>query len=91
MKTSGEPTVKIAAFKARLSHYLRQVRRGESVTLLDRETPIARVTPIERNSGALVAREPTMKWEDIRWPPPLKNRKRIDSLKVLKELRRDWM
>lgn len=31
---------------ARLSAYLRRVRRGETITVLDRETPIARIVPL---------------------------------------------
>ena len=32
-------TVRIAELKARLSEYLRAVRRGETIAVLDRETP----------------------------------------------------
>jgi prevent-host-death family protein len=42
MKTAG-----VAELKARLSEYLRAVRRGESVTIMDRETPIAKMVPIQ--------------------------------------------
>lgn len=38
--------VRIAELKARLSEYLRAVQRGETVAVLDRETPIARIVPI---------------------------------------------
>ncbi len=38
-------TVGVAQLKARLSEYLRQVRAGESLTVVDRQTPIARLTP----------------------------------------------
>lgn len=41
MKQTG-----VAELKARLSEYLRIVRRGESVTILDRTTPIAKMVPI---------------------------------------------
>jgi prevent-host-death family protein len=37
--------VRIAELKARLSEYLRSVRRGRSITVLDRDTPIARLVP----------------------------------------------
>ena len=33
--------VRIAELKARLSEYLRAVRRGETIAVLDRETPVA--------------------------------------------------
>ena len=39
--------VRIAELKARLSEYLRAVRRGETIAVLDRETPIARIVPVQ--------------------------------------------
>lgn len=38
--------VRIADLKARLSEYLGTVRRGGTVTVLDRNTPIAKIIPI---------------------------------------------
>src|SRR6266850_894777 len=43
--------VKIAYLKARLSEHLRQVRRGETFTVMDRETPIARLVPYGAEDG----------------------------------------
>ena len=37
--------VKVSELKNRLSHYLRQVRRGESVLICDRDRVIARIEP----------------------------------------------
>jgi prevent-host-death family protein len=37
--------VGIADLKARLSEHLRKVRRGGTVVIRDRETPIARIVP----------------------------------------------
>ena len=37
---------KISELKARLSAYLAAVRRGKTVTILDRKTPIAQITPL---------------------------------------------
>jgi prevent-host-death family protein len=39
-------TVKIAALKSALSQHLRDVRRGEVLTVLDRSTPVARLVPV---------------------------------------------
>jgi prevent-host-death family protein len=50
-------TVRIAELKARLSEYLRAVRRGETITVLDRETAIAHIVPI-RERGVLRVRKP---------------------------------
>jgi antitoxin (DNA-binding transcriptional repressor) of toxin-antitoxin stability system len=37
--------VRIAALKAKLSEYLRAVRRGETVAIFDRDTLIAEIVP----------------------------------------------
>lgn len=47
--------VRIAELKARLSEYLRAVRRGETVAVLDRETPIARIVPVLEPAGGRLA------------------------------------
>jgi prevent-host-death family protein len=39
---------RIAELKSRLSEYLRAVRRGQSVTILDRDTPIAKIIPVQQ-------------------------------------------
>jgi len=49
--------VRIAELKARLSEYLRVVRRGETIAVLDRETPVAQIVPV-RDRSALRVRKP---------------------------------
>jgi antitoxin (DNA-binding transcriptional repressor) of toxin-antitoxin stability system len=51
-------SVRVAELKSRLSEHLRLVRRGQSLTVLDRETPIARVVPVEAPAGGLTIRPP---------------------------------
>ena len=63
-------SVKIAELKARLSHHLRAVRRGHSLTLLDRNTPIARIVPYESGDG-LIVRHAVGRLHDMKLPPPL--------------------
>jgi prevent-host-death family protein len=41
----------MAELKANLRSFLRRVRRGESVTVCDRDTPVARLVPIEDKGG----------------------------------------
>jgi len=65
--------VRIAELKARLSEYLRRVRRGHVITILDRDTPIARVVPYS-GSEPLRVREPLRRarsLRDVPLPPPL--------------------
>ena len=49
--------VRIADLKARLSEYLRAVRAGQSLAVLDRDTPVAQLIPIRENR-ALRVRKP---------------------------------
>jgi prevent-host-death family protein len=49
--------VRIAELKARLSEYLRAVRRGETIAVLDRETPVAQIIPVH-NRMVLHVRKP---------------------------------
>jgi antitoxin (DNA-binding transcriptional repressor) of toxin-antitoxin stability system len=50
--------IRIADLKARLSEHLRLVRGGETIAVLDRETPIAHIVPI-RARHALRVRKPS--------------------------------
>ena len=49
--------VRIAELKSRLSEYLRAVRNGETISVLDRETPVAQIVPV-RERVALRVRKP---------------------------------
>ena len=40
-----------AELKNRLSHYLREVRKGQTVVVMDRDEPIARLEPIAKPAG----------------------------------------
>jgi len=51
-------SVGIADLKARLSEHLRKVRQGETITVLDRQTPIARIVPESGSHGLLRIRKP---------------------------------
>lgn len=61
MTTSGHNKVMrqvgIAELKSRLSEFLRAVRSGETIAVLDRQTPVARIVPI-RARDALSIRKP---------------------------------
>jgi prevent-host-death family protein len=66
--------VRIAELKARLSEYLRAVRRGETIAVLDRDTPIAQIVPV-RQGTALRIRKPapgTPRPNQVSRPKPLK-------------------
>ena len=85
MKKSRERTVRVAELKARLSEYLRAARKGLEVTVYDRETPVARIVPVDTPAGALGVRQPSRGLHDVRFPAPIK--RPIDSLAALLEER----
>jgi len=71
--------VRIAELKARLSEHLRSVRNGETLTVLDRETPIARIVPYAPQP--LDIRKAKRRLRDLKLPP--KPVKRTDSVALL--------
>jgi prevent-host-death family protein len=85
MTQPREKTVKVAELKARLSAYLRAVRRGHPVTVCDRDTPIARLVPYGTAGEPLTARRPVRALHDVPLPPPLG--RQVDSLAALLEER----
>jgi prevent-host-death family protein len=81
MKQAG-----IAELRARLSEYLRAVRGGESVTIVDRQMPTAKMVPIQ--SLSFRVREPAegaLPPNRVPLPPPLKLE--IDVVELLLEER----
>jgi len=72
--------VGIAELKARLSHHLRRVRSGRTITVVDRGTPVAQIVPYGVEAS-LEIRRATRKPGDLRLPPRLA--KATDSLTVL--------
>jgi prevent-host-death family protein len=46
--------VRIAELKARLSEHLRAVRRGETIAVLDRDTPVAHIVPVRDQASLRV-------------------------------------
>jgi prevent-host-death family protein len=76
--------VGIAELKARLSEHLRSVRNGGTLTVLDRDTPIARIIPYA--AQPLEIRKATRRLRDLKLPP--KPAKRTDSVALLVEDRR---
>jgi len=79
--------VRIAALKARLSEYLRAVRRGETIAILDRETLIAQIVPVHPSS-ALRVRKPASEAPALnRVPVPRRAKLPIDVVELLLEER----
>jgi prevent-host-death family protein len=81
--------VGIADLKARLSEHLRRVRGGESITVLDRDTPVARLVPFTRTDPLSIRprRAGTPDVGDVPLPPPLPFEIGIDAAALLREER----
>jgi prevent-host-death family protein len=79
--------VRIADLKARLSEYLRAVRRGETIAVLDRDTLVAQIVPIA-DRHTLRIRKPaagTPPPNRVRLPKPAKVN--VDIVELLLEER----
>jgi prevent-host-death family protein len=76
--------VGIADLKAHLSEHLRAVRNGGTLTVLDRETPIARIVPYA--AQPLEIRKARRRLRDLKLPR--RPARRTDSVALLVEDRR---
>ena len=79
--------VRIAELKARLSEYLRDVRRGESIAVLDRDTPVAQLVPVRDRSALRVRKPPPGAVPPGRVRVPKRGTLRVDVLQLLLEER----
>ena len=77
----------IADLKAHLSRYLAQVRRGETVVVCDRRTPIARLVPYTESEDAFVVHEPTVSAVDLKEVGGVKLKRGVDLLRILRDSR----
>jgi prevent-host-death family protein len=80
--------VGIAELKSRLSEYVRAVRDGATVTVLDRNTPVAKIVPIQ--PPGLRVRKPapgSLPLKRLLLPPPLDLK--LDVMELLSEERQD--
>lgn len=76
-------TAKVSELKAKLSRYLAEVRNGETVTVCDRKTPIARLVPVKDNAGGVEVQEP-IDPGGLPVGQRIKLNKRIDVLALLR-------
>jgi prevent-host-death family protein len=80
-------TAKVSELKARLSAYLREVKNGETIVVCDRLTPIARLAPIESQGEGLSLMEPRRAGRGRRKVKPVRLRKKVDLVELLRESR----
>ena len=91
--------VSVTVLKNKLSYYLRQVKKGESIEILERSVPIARLEAIGRKQSSagglleqlvrdgLVTPAKEQRVTEVLKKPPLASK--LDPVKVLVEERGD--
>jgi prevent-host-death family protein len=82
--------VRIAELKSHLSEYLRAVRGGQTIAVLDRETPVAQIVPIRQRTALKIRTPPpgTPPLNRVPLPKPLKIK--IDIVDLLLEERHSY-
>jgi len=68
---------RISELRDKLSEYLAQVRKGETVIVYDRDTPIARIDPIAPAAGHVPERALEAYRRGIATPPKIRDGKRL--------------
>jgi prevent-host-death family protein len=82
-------TTNVSELKAKLSAYLAEVRRGGTVLVYDRSTPIARLIPFQEEPDDLVLIEASAATSSLKRIKGVRPKKRIDLDKLLRESRGD--
>lgn len=75
----------VSELKARLSAYLADVRKGETIVVCDRKTPIARLVPYAQDTDELRIEEPAILDQKLIRPSAVRLRKKVDVVKLLRE------
>lgn len=79
--------VRIAELKSRLSEYLRAVRSGETIAVLDRETPVAHIVPVRERSTLRIRKPAARTPPPNRVPLPKATKLKVDIVDLLLEER----
>ena len=80
---------KVSELKSRLSAYLAEVRKGSTVIVYDRNTPIARLVPFDEEQDDLTILEASAPVSDLKKIKGVRPKKPIDVNKLLRDLRSD--
>jgi prevent-host-death family protein len=81
--------VRIAELKSHLSEYLRAVRGGETIAVLDRETPVAHIVPVKNPVAVRIRKPKPGSPAPGRVPMPRPLRTNIDIVDLLLEERQN--
>lgn len=78
---------KVSELKAHLSSFLAAVRRGETVVVCDRDTPIARLVPIDDDRSGFRVKPASRPPADLRALRTVELRRDVDLDALLRESR----
>jgi prevent-host-death family protein len=79
--------VRIAELESRLTEYLRAVRRGETIAVLDRETPVAQIVPLRERATLRIRKPAPGSPAPNRVPLPKPVKLKVDVVDLLLEER----
>ena len=80
---------KVSEVKARLSSYLAEVKRGETITVCERQTAIARLVPFEEEDREFKVRDAAEPLANLGKIRPVRLKKKINVHRMLEETRGD--
>jgi len=80
---------KIAELKSRLSSYLADVKKGDTVVVCERQTPIARLVPVTEEDPGIRVLEAAREIGKLGKIRPVRLRRKIDVDRILSETRED--
>jgi prevent-host-death family protein len=80
---------KVFELKAKLSAYLAEVRRGGTVIVYDRSTPIARLVPFQEEPADVVILDDSAPVRELKRIKGVRPKKAVDVVKLLREMRSD--
>ena len=82
-------SVSVAELKAKLSHYLREVREGASFTVVSRDIPVATLAPYEPDDiddlEIIAPTEDPALWGQVDLPPLALSRDIVDYLSEVRQ------
>ncbi len=78
---------KVSELKAHLSSYLAEVRRGDTLVVCERSTPIARLVPFEGNEEEFKVYESGRPIRELERVRPVRLNKKVELVKLLRETR----
>lgn len=76
---------KVSELKAHLSAYLARVRKGETVVVCERSTPIARLVPYDDHPSGLAILPPSRPRSELRKVRPVRPQRPVDVVELLRE------